>query len=160
MKEVKKMKGAIAPIITVFKEDESIDEERTIDHVKWLLDNGIQGLVICGSTGESISMTLEERKRIAKLIIDEFRNNVRRHFYPSCHAKRVVEFGEWLCSNVLKNVPHRHFVFSIPKIIRIYFLLDRKLLADLARIAWDVLSLYYKNAVNKNNIISAAAASI
>ena len=59
----------------------------------------------------------------------------RRHFWLSYHVKRVVEFGEWLCSNVLKNVPHRHFVFSIPKIIRIYFLFDRKLLADLARIA-------------------------
>ena len=40
----------------------------------------------------------------------------RRHFCPSCHAcllgyqKRVVEFGEWLCMDVLKKVPHRHFV--------------------------------------------------
>ena len=44
----------------------------------------------------------------------------RRHFCPSCHQKRVVEFGEWLCANVLKKVPHRHFVFSIPKIRRRY----------------------------------------
>ena len=35
----------------------------------------------------------------------------RRHFCPSCHQKRVVEFGEWLCMNVLKKIPHRHFVF-------------------------------------------------
>jgi hypothetical protein len=27
----------------------------------------------------------------------------------------VVEFGEWLCLDVLKKVPHRHFIFSIPK---------------------------------------------
>ena len=60
----------------------------------------------------------------------------RLHFCQSCHAKRVVEFGEWLCSNVLKSLPHRHFVFSIPRIIRNYFLFDRKLLAELARIAW------------------------
>lgn len=46
----------------------------------------------------------------------------RRHFCPSCHQKRVVEFGEWLCEEVLKAVPHRHFVFSIPKILRRYFL--------------------------------------
>ncbi|MEN6431564.1 MAG: transposase zinc-binding domain-containing protein [Smithella sp.] len=39
----------------------------------------------------------------------------RRHFCPSCHQKRVVEFGEWLCLDVLKKVPHRHFIFSIPK---------------------------------------------
>jgi len=43
-----------------------------------------------------------------------------------------VEFGEWLCQEVLKDVPHRHFVFSIPKILRRYFLYDRKLLSDLS----------------------------
>jgi len=36
----------------------------------------------------------------------------RRHFCPSCHQKRVVEFGEWLCQKVIKAVPHRHFGFS------------------------------------------------
>jgi len=60
----------------------------------------------------------------------------RRHFCPSCHQKRVVEFGEWLCEEVLKAIPHRHFVFSIPKILRRYFLYDRKLLSDLSRCAW------------------------
>ena len=39
----------------------------------------------------------------------------RRHFCPSCHQKRVVEFGEFLSEDVLMNVPHRHWVFSIPK---------------------------------------------
>ncbi len=60
----------------------------------------------------------------------------RRHFCPSCHQKRVVEFGEWLCEDVLKAVPHRHFVFSLPKFLRRYFLYDRKLLADLSRCGW------------------------
>jgi hypothetical protein len=35
---------------------------------------------------------------------------------------RTVEFGEWLCCDVLKRIPYRHFVFSIPKILRRYFL--------------------------------------
>jgi hypothetical protein len=30
----------------------------------------------------------------------------RRHFFPSCHQKRVVEFGEWLCQEAIKAVPH------------------------------------------------------
>ena len=67
----------------------------------------------------------------------------------------MAAFGEFACSNVL-NVPHRHFVFSIPKIIRIYFLFDRTLLKELARIAWQVLSLYYKNAVIKKDAAPAA----
>ena len=60
------------------------------------------------------------------------KSDKRRHFCPSCHQKRVVEFGEWLCEEVLKAVPHRHFVFTIRKILRRYFLYDRKLLSDLS----------------------------
>ena len=33
-------------------------------------------------------------------------------FCPSCHQKRVVEFGEWLCSHVLRLALQRHVVFS------------------------------------------------
>jgi hypothetical protein len=47
-----------------------------------------------------------------------------------------VEFGEWLCTQELKQVPHRQWVFSLPKRLRIYFMFDRKLLAKLSRCAW------------------------
>ena len=71
----------------------------------------------------------------------------RRHFCPSCHQKRVVEFGEWLCAAVLKYVPHRQWVFSIPKRLRIYFMFDRSLLTKLSRCSWKVLNLYLTQAV-------------
>jgi len=34
---------------------------------------------------------------------------------PPCHQKQVVEFREWLCEEVIKVVPHRHLIFSMPK---------------------------------------------
>ena len=71
----------------------------------------------------------------------------RRHFCPSCHQKRVVEFGEWVCGEVLKKVPHRHFVFSIPKILRRYFLYDRSLLSELSHCAWEALRPFFQGAV-------------
>jgi hypothetical protein len=54
---------------------------------------------------------------------------------PSCHQKRVVEFGETLYEEVLKQVPHRQWVFSIPKRLRVYFMYDRKLLGKLSQCA-------------------------
>ncbi len=84
----------------------------------------------------------------------------RRHFCPSCHAKRCVEFGEWLCSNILKKVPHRHFVFSIPKILRIYFLFNRNLLKKLSRISWEVIGNYYSSTCKKDGASPAAVAVI
>jgi len=55
-------------------------------------------------------------------------------FCPSCGQKRGVEFGEWLCGQVLRAVPHRQFVFSIPKILRRFFLHDRRHLVELSRL--------------------------
>jgi len=71
----------------------------------------------------------------------------RRHFCPSCHQKRVVEFGEWICEEVLKAVPHRHFIFSIPKILRRYFLYNRSLLSELSRCGWESLKVFFQDTV-------------
>ncbi len=84
----------------------------------------------------------------------------RRHFCPSCHQKRVVEFAEWLCMDVLKKIPHRHFVFSIPKILRRYFLYDRKLLANLSRCAWESLKVFMQEAVPEKALIPGAVIAV
>ncbi|MCJ7541527.1 MAG: transposase zinc-binding domain-containing protein [Desulfobacterales bacterium] len=84
----------------------------------------------------------------------------RRHFCPSCHQKRVIEFGEWLCEDVLKYVPHRQWVFSIPKRLRIYFMFDRSLLTKLSRCAWKVLNLYLTQAVPYDDAKAGAAVAV
>jgi hypothetical protein len=58
-----------------------------------------------------------------------------------------VEFGEWLCEEVLKSVPHRHFTFGIPKSLRRCFLYDPKLLSELSPCARESLKAYLQIAV-------------
>jgi hypothetical protein len=70
----------------------------------------------------------------------------RRHLCPSCHQKRVVAYGEWLLTNVLKSVPHRQWVLTIPKRLRIYFMYDRKLLAKLSQCGWKAIKIFLKSA--------------
>jgi hypothetical protein len=41
-------------------------------------------------------------------------------FCPSCHQKKVQLFGALLAESILYPVPHRHFVFGIPKMRRPY----------------------------------------
>jgi len=72
----------------------------------------------------------------------------------------VVEFGEWLCEEVLKYVPHRQWVFSIPKRLRIYFMMDRKLLAKLSQCAWKVLNLYLTQTVAYDDAKAGAAVAV
>jgi hypothetical protein len=85
---------------------------------------------------------------------------MRRHFCPSCHQKRVVEYSEWLLGNVLKEVPHRQWVFSIPKRLRIYFLYDRKLLSKLSKCGWNVIRAYHKSATLDDNATPGASIAV
>ena len=71
-----------------------------------------------------------------------------------------MEFGEWLCEEVLKEVPHRHFVFSIPKILRRYFLYDRKLLSELSRCAWETLKEVFQEVVPEEDAVPGAVIAI
>ena len=80
----------------------------------------------------------------------------RRQLCPSCHQKRVVEFVEWLCEEVIKAVPHRHFIFSIPKILMRYFLYDRRLLSELSRCAWDYLKVFLQIVVPDEDAVTGA----
>jgi hypothetical protein len=58
--------------------------------------------------------------------------------------------------DILKKVPHRHFIFSIPKILRRYCLYDRKLLADLSRCAWESLKIFLQETIPENEPIPGA----
>lgn len=74
-----------------------------------------------------------------------------RHFCPSCHQKRVIEFGEYLLTEVLEDVPHRQWVFSLPKRLRAYFKYERKLLGKLSKCVNNVLNNYLKQTVSFEN---------
>jgi len=65
-------------------------------------------------------------------------------FCPSCHAKRLEEWGEWMRETLLLDVPHRQVVFTVPKMLRLFFKFKRKLLGDLCRCAVRALLFYFK----------------
>ena len=71
-----------------------------------------------------------------------------RWFCPSCHQKKVQLFGALLSEAVLFPVPHRHFTFGIPKMLRPYFRFDRDLLKDLCRLAHECLIEYLRTTLD------------
>ena len=63
---------------------------------------------------------------------------------PSCHNKKVVQFGHHLKETVLYPVPHRQYVFSIPKILQRFFLYNRKLPSKLSQCAAKSLTKFLR----------------
>src|ERR1700719_1197526 len=67
--------GALSAIVTPFRDGE-VDERALRDHIEWQIQSGIDGIVPCGSTGESATLTHSEHERVIKLTIEQTRKRV------------------------------------------------------------------------------------
>ncbi len=55
------LRGVIAPNLTPYEADLSIAEGLYLDHAAWLIDQGCVGLAPFGTTGEALSIGMDER---------------------------------------------------------------------------------------------------
>ncbi len=56
----------------------------------------------------------------------------QRNICPLCDGKRAAVFAAFLHHEVFEDVPHSRWVFTIPKMLRVYFLHHRELLGELS----------------------------
>lgn len=68
--------GVFVPHITPFTTKEDIDEEALRKDVDFWIENGLHGLVTCGSNGEAAYMTRKERRRVIKIVLDQTNSRV------------------------------------------------------------------------------------
>ncbi|MCK3777265.1 4-hydroxy-tetrahydrodipicolinate synthase [Ensifer sesbaniae] len=68
-------KGSITALVTPFQ-DEKVDEEAFRSLVEWQIAEGTNGLVPCGTTGESPTLSYAERKRLVELTVDVARGRI------------------------------------------------------------------------------------
>jgi 4-hydroxy-tetrahydrodipicolinate synthase len=69
MKTGKPFAGVLAPVLTPFKQDLAPDPERLVTHCRWLLEQGIAGLAVFGTTSEANSLSAEERMDLLDALI-------------------------------------------------------------------------------------------
>ncbi|GAB3456976.1 4-hydroxy-tetrahydrodipicolinate synthase [Insolitispirillum peregrinum] len=69
-------KGSITALITPFTADGAVDEKAFQDFVQWQIDQGTDGLVPVGTTGESPTLTHDEHKRVVELCIEVAKGKV------------------------------------------------------------------------------------
>ncbi|MET0973939.1 MAG: dihydrodipicolinate synthase family protein, partial [Thermoleophilaceae bacterium] len=63
--------GILTAMVTPFDANGDVDEEATVRLMQHLLENGSDGLVITGSTGEAATLTDDEKARLWKLAVSE-----------------------------------------------------------------------------------------
>ncbi len=64
------IRGIIAPILTPFDDDLSVATGLYVAHAKWLIEQGCAGIAPFGTTGEALSVGIDERIDAIQALID------------------------------------------------------------------------------------------
>ena len=67
------LQGIIAAAVTPFRSDLQVDEEAIAQITDRLIQLRIAGLYVCGSTGEGVSLSTEERQRVTEAYVTAVR---------------------------------------------------------------------------------------
>jgi len=65
-----RLRGAFTALVTPFTDDGAVDESTFRQLVSWQLLSGIDGLVPCGTTGESPTLSPAERERLIAIAVE------------------------------------------------------------------------------------------
>ena len=90
--------GLYAPLVTPFHADESIDFEGYKKIIDYVIDGGMDGVLVGGTTGEYHMMSLEERKELIRRgceIVNGRVPVIAGTGMPT--AKATVELTNWSC---------------------------------------------------------------
>ncbi len=115
--------GIIPPVLTTFDKSGNFDEKAQCEIVSFLVDK-VQGLYTCGTYGSGVLMNVDERKRVAEVIINEVAGRIPVIVHVGgASTKSVVELAkhaEKICATAVAAVPPIYYGFKEPEVER-YF---------------------------------------
>lgn len=72
-----KFEGSYVALITPFKENGEVDEEKIRELVNYHIENGTAGIVPCGTTGEAPTLTFSEHEKVIKIVVEEVKGRIK-----------------------------------------------------------------------------------
>ena len=93
---MQKLYGTVVPIVTPLTEEDTIDVESLKNLVNHVIDGGLQCLYPCGTTGEMMYLTVEERKQVAEVTVKEAAGRV----------PVFVHVGAWNLKDTIELAQH------------------------------------------------------
>jgi len=74
--QYKRLTGVIAPVVTPWTREETLDEESFRKQARFIMDAGVHGISPAGSTGEGSAVSDEERNRMLDILREENRRGI------------------------------------------------------------------------------------
>lgn len=89
------LEGIFPAMVTPFDGHGEIDEEGLIDVLDFLVDDGVHGIYLLGTTGETPLLDKEEKKRVINLVSDHVDDTPIIAGSMAASTKEAVELGKY-----------------------------------------------------------------
>ena len=70
------MKGNLGLLVTPFDDNQELDKKSLCKLIEYAIDDGVEGLIPLGTTGEFFSLTGEEKRQVIDITIDQARGRL------------------------------------------------------------------------------------
>ncbi|XP_072929491.1 N-acetylneuraminate lyase-like [Epargyreus clarus] len=147
------MHGIVAPVFTPFHEDGTINVEPIPEYAKFLVNNGIKNILVGGTTGEFVSLNVEEKKTVVDAWMKEAKVldiKVMVHVggAPLPYVIEMAKYAEKVKVDAIMTLPELYFKPRTPEQLVSY-------LEVVAKAAPSLPLLYYNfpmmSGVDVNN---------
>lgn len=122
---MKKLEGVVSALVTPFDDGDNIREDSIRRIINYNLKNGVSGFYVCGSTGESLLLTLDERKRILEIVKDEVKDRAFIIANIGCMGTKfsieLAKHAEETGVDAISSFPPIYYKFSFDEIKQYYF---------------------------------------
>lgn len=135
------IKGVVVPILTPIDEDEMIDEARLREHVDYVIDGGVLGILAFGSNGEFYVIEEDEMERGLKIMVNQAAGRVPVYFgIGAISTKKCCRLAKMAVANGAAGISVLQPMFLKPTETELY--LHFKTIADCVP---DTPMLLYNN---------------
>ena len=94
------IKGVVVPMITPIDADEKIDEAKFRRQVDYIIDGGLEGILVFGSNGEFYQIEEDEMERGLKLAVDQAAGRVPVYFgIGAINTKKCIRLAKMAAAN-------------------------------------------------------------
>ncbi len=70
------LKGSVVALVTPFDKEEQIDEGKLTFLINWHIENGTDAILVCGTTGESATLTHAEHRKLIDFTVEEVKHRI------------------------------------------------------------------------------------
>ena len=113
MKDISKYQGIIPAFYACYDDEGNISVERTKELTRYFIKKGVKGVYVCGSSGECIYQSKEERKQTLEAVMSEAKGKLTVIAHVACNntadSMELAAHAESLGVDAIASIPPIYF---------------------------------------------------